>query len=344
METFLAGATNSKTPPVVLKSMEVVHHLAQERVVVRSTGETAGADLMIWCTNDAMGAEIHFELLTQRAAPEVYEPPTLSMPAQPVDRSQRAALGVINYLRRDYVGSEPMLRTAVDMSSETEAAAALTLLIGNAQAFRRVYEAAATTYNTAVKSEPGWAFAWHNLGVAELYAAWSSHRFDKALAAFDEARALDPGFDLSLISMARIYRWTYDEVPGNYEKAFTACAQAEQSRDANIRTQGAICTNLTKMLIGGGSNSGATPPQIGSRKALEDAAAPYWAEPLALIGIVQNAYWSTNHDPVAREQARTYFARYLRDAYDDLHLEDSRQLYSDVADAYLLLRADAIAP
>ncbi len=328
LEIFLADATNTQTPPVVLESRDVMYSLADDRAEVRSSGETAGADLVIWCTADDTGPEIHFEALTQRAAPEVYEPPTISMLAQPAERSQRAALGMIDYLRRDYAGAEPVLRTAIAMSSETKVTATLTLLIGNAQTFSHAYEAAADTYSQVVKAQPGWAFVWHNLGVAEIYAAWHSHDFEKALSAFEQARTIDPGFDLSLISIARIYRRISEEVRGSYEKAIAACEQAEKSKDVKIRAQGIACVYSTQLA---GSTSGPSNKllQYRGRVEMEDSATPYWAEPIVLIGGVEEVYWANNKDQVARQRARAYYQKYLKEAYDDVHLEESRKWYRD---------------
>ncbi len=328
MEAFLADATKTKTPPVVLESREAAYAAVEDRAEVRRIGETAGADLVVWCTAGNTGTEIHFEALTQRAAPEVYEPPTISVPAQPLERGQRAALGVIDYLRRDYLGAEPLLRTAVDMSSEKDVAAALTLLAGNAQTFSHAYEAALVTYNQVTKAQPNWAFAWHNLGVAELYAAWGSHDFEEALSALEQARTLDPGFDLPLISIARIYRRIADDVLGSYEKAIAACEQAEQSKDVKIRAQGIACTCQTQLA---GSTSGPSdklPQHCGVE--MEDSATPYWAEPLMLIGSAEGVYWANNLDQVARQQALTYYEEYLKEAYDDVHLGESSQLYRDI--------------
>lgn len=340
METFLADATKTTTPPVVLESREATYAAVEDRAEVRSIGETDGVDMVIWCTDEDASTEIHFEALTQRAAPEVYEPPAISVPAQPTERGQRVALAVIDYLRRDYTGAEPVLRTAIDMSSETNVTATLTLLIGNAQTFSHAYEAAVDTYSQVVRTQPGWAFAWHNLGVAELYAAWLNRTFDKALSAFEQARTIDPGFDLPLISIALIYREIADDVPGSYEKAIAACEQAERSQDAGIRAQGMVCTDLTHLA---GWSPKIPMPRNHGQKMLEDAATRYWAEPLALIGAIQAGYWLTNNDSLSRQQARTYYEKYLNEACDDVHLEESSQLYRHIIE-YSLPQVNTIGP
>ena len=205
------------------------------------------------------------------------------------------------------------------------------MLIGNVQTFRRDYPASAVTFDSVTKSQPAWAFAWHNLGEAKLYAALDNSDFETALGAFEEARRLDSSFDLSLISMARIYRWTADEVPGRYEKALAACELASQSKDSTVHAQGVTCAAITQLF---GFNRGLSDklPRLSDRAALEGAASPYWAEPFAVLGLVEKAYWRTNQDQIARDRAQDYFLRYLTATRDDVHLEEARQQYQDVVD------------
>ena len=343
MQAFLSENTAAVAPPVTVSAVAPDAGSTPTGADARALGADQGADLVIWCADAGdNGTELHFEALTQRASPEVFEPATITLPFAPFERSQRTALGIVNYLRRDYPGAEALLRSVVAMGPE--AAPGPLLLTGNAQMFQRRYADAAATYNTVVKAAPDWAQAWNNLGVAELNNAWLSHEFAAAEAAFAEAIRLDPTDNLPYLGLGRIYRWTFDEVAGNAEKAFAACAQGEQADDPAVSTQGALCTSLTLMLTGWTADADAKLPPVTSSKTLEAAVSPYWAEPLALLGINENAYWMVNRDQLARQQASAYFARYLSNAYDDVLLEESRQLYSDVADAYAFLQTDASAP
>jgi hypothetical protein len=333
----LADATGRVAPPVLLEKVEALELSPADRTTVRSDGARAGADLVIWCTAGATGPIIHLERITQRGTPEVYEPETISMPARPLDPMQRAALAVTTYLSRDYEAAVPILRTAADVSQEAEARDLLTLLSGNAQLLGRDYSTATDTLDRVVNSQPMWAFAWHNLGVAELYAAWESYAFDSALSALAEAQRIDPGFDLSLVSQARIHRQLLDEIPGSYANALTACELAAQSTNDAVRVQGESCAAITQLVA---FNTGKSEklPRVSDRASLADVALPYWAEPLAVYGFVERAYWQANQDRIARDRAQGYFLRYLAAAREDVNLEEARAFYQDAI--YYVLHPD----
>ena len=332
LAAFLANVTASAGPPLHLATLSSVDSGQEDTETLRSTAEQGGADAAIWCTGDGPGATLHVEVITQRAAPEVFEPRAIDVPAKAIDPMQRAVLGILTYLRRDYRGAEPVLRTAAELSESEDLRGILTLLIGNSRVFRREYKGAVTAYEAVANSHPAWAFAWHNLGVGKMYASWDDNAFEPALDAFEKARRVDLAFDLSLISMARIYRWTSYEVTGNYDKALAACDLASRSKVVRVRSQGLTCTALTQLV---GANFGLTDrlPGLTDPALLEQAASPYWAEPLAVLGLVEDTYWRRNQDQTARTRAAGYFSRYLAAAYDDVHLEEERGHFEEIVAA-----------
>ena len=120
LATFLKDVTAKEVPPVLLVTAEAPNYTLSDRETLRNAGAQEGADLVIWCTEGETGPIIHLEAITQRATPEVYEPPTISMSVQPIDPMQRAVLGVVTSVVRDYGAAEPVLRTAADLSRDED--------------------------------------------------------------------------------------------------------------------------------------------------------------------------------------------------------------------------------
>lgn len=270
----------------------------------------------------------HLETLTQRAAPEVYEPPTISIPLAPIDRLHRAVLGMAVYLRRDYVSAEPVLRTAVGLSREADVQGILQLLVGNAQTMRHDYARAKDTLKDLVALQPNWAFAWHNLGVAKFNADWENQVFDDALKDYEQARVVDPEFDLSLISIAQIYRLQahdFEEI-GKYENAVGTCMAASMSDDDIVSLQGQVCATWNQFVSYSRAFT-STLPLVGDSAAYSQIATEYWAEPLIQLGLLEQLYDSENPDQTTQNQMQQYLARFIIEAHDDVILEELASFY-----------------
>ncbi len=326
---FLTDSVKGYEPLVTVLVQDVPENLREEREAVRALGTEQGGDLLVWCTVDGDSSVFHLETLTQRAAPEVYEPLTVDIPLQPMDRLYRAVVGVTVYLRRDYIAAESVLRTAMGLSSEDDVRAMLMLLIGNAQTMRHDYLQGKDTMNEVVALQPDWVFAWHNLGVTEFNSAWGDQDFDRALAAFEKARTIDPGFDLSLISIAQIHRRLLHGELDRYTKAFDACEAASHSNNASVRAQSETCRVWNQVF---GHNLGLTQtlPLVDDPVLFSEMATAYWGEPLAVLGRVEQGYWKTHRDPASLNRMYDYYIRYVIAAADDVLLAESSSRYQDI--------------
>ncbi len=66
---------------------------------------------------------------------------------------------------------------------------------------------------------------------------------------------------------------------------------------------------------------------------MEQLATVYWAEPLAILGIVEQIYFNVSQNQASQVRMNAYFVQYVIEAYDDVLLEESSSYYDIISNS-----------